>query len=54
MDRQTVTVYLDNKQIEDLKLLSDFTRIKRADYIREGVDMVLEKYQSELKKAKRR
>lgn len=54
MDREKVTFYLEKKQIEDLKLLTDFTRVKMADYIREGVDMVLEKYQSELKKAKRR
>lgn len=54
MDREKVTFYLDKTQIKGLKLLSDFTRVKRADYIREGVAMVLEKYQSELKKAKRK
>jgi hypothetical protein len=45
-----MTFWVDEKRIESLKALSSITRIKQADYIREGIDMVLQKYQKELKK----
>lgn len=52
MKREKISVYLDKQQIEDLKALSSITRVKMADYIREGIDMVFEKYKREIKKAK--
>lgn len=52
MKREKISVYLDKHQIEDLKALSSLTRVKMADYIREGIDMVFEKYKQEMKKGK--
>ena len=52
MERQRINVYLDNDQIEKLKALTGATRVKMADYIREGIDLVLEKYKMELNKTK--
>ena len=54
MDRQKISLYLDKGQIEGLKVLSGFTRVKMSDYIREGVDRILAKYQKELKKAQKK
>ncbi|MFQ5901694.1 MAG: ribbon-helix-helix domain-containing protein [Thermodesulfobacteriota bacterium] len=53
MEREKISVFLDKTQIENLKALSGFTRVKMADYIREGIDIVLDKYQKELKKAQK-
>lgn len=54
MERERISVFLDKEQIEKLKGLSGATRVKMADYIREGVDLVLAKYQKELKRAKKK
>jgi Arc/MetJ-type ribon-helix-helix transcriptional regulator len=51
MDREKISVYLDKRQTEALQALTKETRVKMADYIREGVDLILAKYQKELKKA---
>ena len=48
LPRKRTCVFLDRKQIEGLKLLSGTTRVKEADYVREGIDQVLEKYQGRL------
>tara|TARA_B100002003_G_scaffold192045_1_gene181214 strand:- start:1279 stop:1452 length:174 start_codon:yes stop_codon:yes gene_type:complete len=53
MERQRINVYIEKRQIVDLKALAEFSRIKQADYIREGIDLVLEKYNKEIKKAKK-
>lgn len=47
-----MTFWMEERQVEGLKVLSTATRIKQADYIREGIDMVLAKYGKQLKKAK--
>jgi hypothetical protein len=52
MELKRISVLLEESQIKRLKSLSGVTRVKMADYIREGVDMVLARYQKELKKAK--
>ena len=49
-----MTFWMDDKQIVELKILSLATRIKQADFIREGIDMVLSKYQKEIKKAQKK
>ena len=54
MEKQRISVFLEKNQIEKLKLLSGITRVKQADYIREGLEMVFAKYQKELKKAKKK
>ncbi len=51
MYRKMISLYLDKTQIEALRMLTGYTRIKMAVYIREGVDMVLSRYQKELKAA---
>ncbi len=42
------TVYLNPDQDYNLKLLSERTKVPVAVYIREGVDLVLEKYRDKL------
>lgn len=50
MSRKKVstTVYLTEEQNEMLKLLNKKTKVPIAEYIRQGVDLVLEKYQNEI------
>ncbi len=54
MERQRISTFLDKRQIASLKSLSSVTRVKMADYIREGIDMVLSKYRKDLKKTKKK
>ncbi len=54
MGKKRMTFWMEENQIEALKALSSVTRIKQADYIREGIDMVLERYRKELGKAKKK
>ena len=42
------TVYLEPEQEHNLKLLSERTKVPIAVYIREGVDLVLQKYRDKL------
>ncbi len=44
------TYYLQAYQVEALKILSEKTRIKQVDFIREAVDGLILKYQKELPK----
>ena len=44
----STTIYITPEQNEQLKLLNKRTKVPLAVYIREGIDMVLEKYQDEL------
>lgn len=39
------------EMLDKLKTLSSITRVKQADYIREGIAYVLEKYKGEFRKA---
>ena len=48
------TFYIDKDVLEKLKKLSGITRVKRSDYIREGIDIILQKYRKELKKKPQR
>ncbi len=54
MARKRANFFLDEKQIENLKALSLITRVKMSEYVREGIDMVLEKYRKELKKSQKK
>jgi len=38
------TVFLEKGQVEGLRKLSHSTRILMSSYIREGIDLVLDKY----------
>jgi len=44
----STTVYITPEQNERLKLLHDRTRVPVAEYIRQGIDMVLEQYRGAL------
>ena len=40
----STTVYITPEQSERLKLLHERTRVPVAEYVRQGIDLVLEKY----------
>jgi hypothetical protein len=44
----STTVYITPEQGEQLKLLHERTRVPVAEYIRQGIDLVLEKYRGAL------
>jgi predicted DNA-binding protein len=44
----STTVYITPEQNERLKLLHDRTRVPVAEYIRQGIDLVLEHYRDTL------
>lgn len=44
----STTIYITSEQDEKLKLLNDRTKVPVAVYIREGIDLVLERYRHEL------
>ena len=44
----STTVYITPEQGERLKLLHQRTRVPVAEYIRQGIDLVLEKYRGAL------
>jgi hypothetical protein len=49
------TIFLDKEQLARLNRLSAITRVPKAAYIREGIDIVLKKYEKGLKgRAKKR
>ena len=44
----STTVYITQEQSEQLKLLHKKTKVPVAEYIREGIDLVLEKHKQHL------
>lgn len=44
------TIYLDTKLVEKLVRLSTQTRIPQAVLVREGIDLMLKKYEKKLKR----
>ena len=44
----STTVYITPEQDEQLKKLHERTRVPVAEYIRQGIDLVLQHYQQEL------
>jgi predicted DNA-binding protein len=44
----STTVYITPEQNERLKVLHDRTKVPVAEYIRQGIDLVLEKYRGAL------
>jgi predicted DNA-binding protein len=44
----STTVYITPEQAERLKLLHQRTKVPVAEYIRQGIDLVLEEYRGEL------
>ena len=51
--RIRTNIYLDADQKEALERLSESTRVKVAEYVREGVDLVLERYKKHLQRSKK-
>ena len=43
------TIFLDKEQLARLDRLSEITRVPKAVYIRDGIDIILKKYEKELK-----
>ena len=50
MDNKKIstTVYITQEQNSQLKLLNQKTKVPIAEYIREGIDLVLERHQNQL------
>ncbi len=50
MSRKKVstTIYITPEQAESLKLLNERTKVPVAEYIRQGIDLVLDKYRRAL------
>jgi ribbon-helix-helix protein len=44
----STTVYITPEQNAQLKLLNEKTKVPVAEYIRQGIDLVLEKYRAQL------
>jgi predicted DNA-binding protein len=44
----STTIYITPEQNELLKALNQKTKVPVAEYIRQGIDLVLEKYKSQL------
>jgi predicted DNA-binding protein len=44
----STTVYITPEQDQQLKLLHQKTKVPVAEYIRQGIDLVLEKYKASL------
>jgi predicted DNA-binding protein len=44
----STTIYITPEQNERLKVLNDRTKVPVAEYIRQGIDLVLEKYRTDL------
>jgi hypothetical protein len=43
------TIYIDLAQVKKIKKLSEKTKVPQAEYFREAMDLVLKKYQKELR-----
>ena len=39
------SIYLDITQVEKIKRLSEITKVPQAVYVREGLDLILHKYE---------
>lgn len=44
----STTIYITPEQNELLKLLHDRTKVPVAEYIRQGIDLILDKYRAAL------
>ena len=49
MKKVLSTIYLGTEQLARLNRLSAITRVPKAAYMREGIDIVLKKYEKGLK-----
>ncbi len=49
MKKVARTIYIEDEQMEALKKLSEKTKVPQSVYVREALDMLLEKYSQQLK-----
>lgn len=42
------SIYLDIAQVERIKKLSEVTKVPQAVYVREGLDLLLQKYEEKI------
>ena len=42
------SIYLDITQVERIKKLSEVTKVPQAVYVREGLDLILRKYEEQI------
>ena len=49
MKKVARTIYIEDEQMEALKRLSEKTKVPQPVYVREALDMLLEKYSQQLK-----
>ena len=49
MKKVARTIYIEDGQMEALKRLSEKTKVPQSVYVREALDMLLEKYSEQLK-----
>ncbi len=42
------SIYLDIAQVERIKKLSEITKVPQAVYVREGLDLLLSKYEDKM------
>lgn len=42
------SIYLDITQVEKIKRLSEITKVPQAVYVREGLDLILHKYEGQI------
>ena len=47
------SIYIDIEQLEKLDSLSTQTKVPKATYIREALELVLEKYERKVKNSKK-
>ena len=44
----STTVYITPEQLDKLKVLNEKTKVPVAEYIRQGIDLVLDKYKDKM------
>ncbi len=49
MKKVARTIYIEDEQMEALKRLSEKTKVPQSVYVREALDMLLEKYSEQLR-----
>ncbi len=49
MKKVARTIYIEDEQMEALKRLSEKTKVPQSVYVREALDILLEKYSEQLK-----
>jgi hypothetical protein len=54
LKKSQVSVYVDPEQAAALRELSRRTRVPQQVYLREGLDLVLQRYKAELRKEPKR